>query len=942
MKRKRAPIGLFNICMFIREMIIRTFGPELLRLFSQSRLSIISVLLCWLVLTVQHEKRLSADGFGVVRQQTRARNRRTLQQNGQSQSHGNASVIARLDSGSRQPFLQGYLEKREKHQREHRIISSTRNVTYAVPFNKYLQRVAKQNPEKAETALRENLETSMDCDTLSFNMVMNGWAQQRSFYAAQRAQALLTLMLQLPRDKFSADTWSYSAVMNALAKSGGGRKAALQCEALLKQAQSTIKLTSDVCHNAVIDAWSLSGAKDAGERAEQWLRQLESCDDIGPSRITYNAVLKAWSKSPNGGPRAQIILNKMLSHPNPTLAPDKISFTTTMAAWANSEYGHVQAAQRAEELLQQMESIYEESIRRGRLQADIRPDVKAYTAVLAAHAKSGSKSNGDDKNKAVNLLQRMERYAGEQPNSHFFNAWIHWLAKSGQGNKDSQAQAETILQLMKDSNRISPCKITYTAVISLYANQGTLESAQRAQELFDELENQYATTRQLMYLPNARTFAAVLNAWAKSGSTNALPQTNDLLHRMDRLYKETKAPELKPNKIVYSQIFSILSNCIDDPLVATQRAIELLEEMKLLYKQGLADTQPDATTYAFLVNTFTKAKVENAAELATTILREVEEGYANGEGALKPTTLLYSAVLQAYAKSASQEGAKLAEQLLRRTKELYKRGKLYAKPTVLYYNAVIDAHARSNGGRVAAERAETLLDEMESRSLAGDAELNLTTRSFNAALLAWKNSDDAEAPYRAEALLRRMNDKYKLGDEGCRPDQVTLNTIIACWAKAATLGGAKVAHYNCTAAERAEAFLNFLEMMFYEHGVDTMKPDSYSYNTVIDAYAKSGYPRHAEIVFQRMQKHFVEHGDDEIRPDGFTYTSLRNAWARSKTPDAPMKFQKIGELLKEKGDDLVIFGSSVSSPGNDMEAQNFDTSNASLLSNVAPYQAKGD
>lgn len=894
------------------------------------------VLLCWLLLAVWYGEQSGANGFGVVRQQSRLRYSKTLRQNKQSVSHGNSSGIkAKFESDHRQ------ISRRIGEGGDRRMsTTNTHNITATAPFNKWLQQVAKKNPEKADAALRETLEASLECDTLSFNIVMNGWAQQRTTYAAERAQALLTILLQSSGDSFSADTWSYSAVLNALAKSGGGRKAALQCEALLKQAQCTIKLTSDACHNAVIEAWSLSGSMDAGERAEQWLRQLEHCDGIGPSRISYNAVLKAWSKSPNGGPKAQVILNKMLAHPNPHLTPDKISFTTTMAAWANSERDHTQAARRAEELLQQMEAMHEQSLKNGRTQVDIRPDVKAYTAVLAAYAKSGLKPNSDKEDKALDLLQRMKRYASEQPNSHFFNAWIHYLAKSGHGSRSNQEQAELILQMMKESDRLYPCKITYTAVISLYANQGSLESAQRAQELFDELENLYHTTRQFTYLPNARTFAAVLNAWAKSGSTCALPQANDLLQRMEKLYKATKAADLKPNKNVYGQVFSILSNCGDDPLQATQRAIELLEEMKFLYQQGLADTQPDATTYASLVNTFTKAKVENAAELATTILREVEEGYAQGEGALKPTSLLYSAVLQAYAKSASREGAELAETLLHRTKELYKRGKFYAKPTVLYYNAVMDAHARSNGGRAAAERAEALLDEMESKSLAGDAELRLKTRSFNAALLAWKNSNDSEAPYRAEALLRRMNDKYKSGDEDCRPDQVTLNTIIACWAKVSALGSSDIARHNCTAAERAEAILTFMEMMFYKYGVDSMKPDSYSYNTVIDAYAKSGFPRRADNVYNRMHKHFMERGDQDIRPDGYTFTALRSAWQRSKHPVAQIKLQKISDLLNEDGRELDALDSLQQSNSNSTHLQQINITDAIPHPNTSPTKQK--
>ena len=181
-------------------------------------------------------------------------------------------------------------------------------------------------------------------------------------------------------------------------------------------------------------------------------------------------------------------------------------------------------------------------------------------------------------------------------------------------------------------------------------------------------------------------------------------------------------------------------------------------------------------------------------------------------------------LLDAEISDVDHEVAVDREELLEKTKSLYKQGKIYAKPTTLFYNAVIDAHARSHGGREAAERAEVLLDEIEVRGRVGDSELCLTTRSYNAAILAWKNSNCTDAPERAEALLKKMNARYKAGDEVCRPDRVTINSIIGVWARS----------HQPRAALRAEEFLQFMEKL-YEAGDPMIKPDRYSYNTVIDA-----------------------------------------------------------------------------------------------------------
>lgn len=182
------------------------------------------------------------------------------------------------------------------------------------------------------------------------------------------------------------------------------------------------------------------------------------------------------------------------------------------------------------------------------------------------------------------------------------------------------------------------------------------------------------------------------------------------------------------------------------------------------------------------------------------------------------------------------------------------------------------------------------MEEMELRGQAGDPELQLTTRSFNAAILAWKNSNETDAAQRAEALLARMTRRYKDGDERCRPDRVTINSVISVLAKSP----------QADAAERARRFLDFMENLS-ESG-DVIKPDRYSYNSVIDAYARSSEPgaaRSAQALFERMQARYQQ-GDKALLPDLITYTSLRLAWMASNESDAPGNVRRIGiEILQE-------------------------------------------
>lgn len=157
---------------------------------------------------------------------------------------------------------------------------------------------------------------------------------------------------------------------------------------------------------------------------------------------------------------------------------------------------------------------------------------------------------------------------------------------------------------------------------------------------------------------------------------------------------------------------------------------------------------------------------------------------------------------------------------------------------------------------------------MESKSRAGDFTLRPNTRTFNAAILAWRNSNTTDAPLRAEALLKRMNEKYKAGDQQCRPDRVTLNTIIDVWAKSS----------QPQAPERAAEFLKFMESL-YRKGDRSFRPDEYTFNSCIDAYGRRGDGPGAQSLFERMQ--VLARTDPLLQPGIITLTALQGAWNRS-------------------------------------------------------------
>jgi pentatricopeptide repeat protein len=85
----------------------------------------------------------------------------------------------------------------------------------------------------------------------------------------------------------------------------------------------------------------------------------------------------------------------------------------------------------------------------------------------------------------------------------------------------------------------------------------------------------------------------------------------------------------------------------------------------------------------------------------------------------------------------------------------------------------------------------------------------------------------------------------------------------------------------------------------YEAGDATLKPDRYSFNSVMDAYAQTGDGRRAQKLFQRMMNLFVTTGDQDLKPDRITFTALKNAWTKSTDGDAPDQLGRVVELMQQ-------------------------------------------
>ncbi len=109
-------------------------------------------------------------------------------------------------------------------------------------------------------------------------------------------------------------------------------------------------------------------------------------------------------------------------------------------------------------------------------------------------------------------------------------------------------------------------------------------------------------------------------------------------------------------------------------------------------------------------------------------------------------------------------------------------------------------------------------------------------------------------------------------------DSYTYNVVINAWAKSGAEG----------AAHNAENILATMEKK-YRDGDSSLKPNTRTYTSLIDCWAKSGEPvaaRKAEQILITMQAKYEQSGDSAAKPNTHTANAVMNACAFTTKPES--------------------------------------------------------
>jgi len=551
-------------------------------------------------------------------------------------------------------------------------------------------------------------------DVYEMKILLKEWRHRVSLNSGRMSEMLLNRLVEeelTGNTQARCDTSMYAMTINSWITSGDSKAEQQATEVLNtmgKRADIDLKLYAE-CHSLVIDAWSKSKKKNAAEKAETILEQMESLkctldENMLPKLADYKAVLKAWGKSrkTHAGKRADKIFNRMIdfsrNEDNCNLYPDQFTYNLLMKVWAKSR--EKESSKRAEEILQMMETQFLAGDKNSE------PDIISYTTVINALARNGGKNAAK---RAEDILYRMNSLSekGQLAAKPDTMAWNTVLSVYSTGNMPRAGRkCEKLLMRMEhlcidnDSNA-KPDTCTFNSVLNAYANSCEEDATRKAEKLLKRMEKLYANGDKDLK-PDITTYNTVLKVYANNANVESMHNAEKLLRRLEE-NNEKHIHFIKPDTVSYNTVIAGWANS-GMPLGA-RNAENLLNRMSKYALCGNKNAQPDTTTYNSVINAWSKTQADGSAQRAESYLQHMIDLHMAGMPNVRPDIFSFTSVMNAYSKSFETNKARKANSILHRLEFLHKSGDSTCEPNIVAYGTVLNACAHTRGTRQEREEA---------------------------------------------------------------------------------------------------------------------------------------------------------------------------------------------------------------------------------------------
>ena len=352
--------------------------------------------------------------------------------------------------------------------------------------------------------------------------------------------------------------------------------------------------------------------------------------------------------------------------------------------------------------------------------------------------------------------------------------------------------------------------------------------------------------------------SSVLVAYLRELRVDHAKDVMRLLDRMDSVAKELDMPSVRPNQRSFNVALDVISKSaprVNISLASYYDDVDApMDKGKHAYNPLYAGRAAESLLSRMLANNF------------------------------RPDAYAFASVLNTYQRipKGRLEAALAADGVVRGMESLHFHNRIDDPPDVFHYTMVCACWSRSGEQGMAGERlvVPPVLSFCEIIHSSNLSRLSIS---------------------RCSEILRHMQDRHKLGFARTKPNIRTYNAVIDAHAHNGRLEEAEdmlismVDAYESSAARSME-------------GVDDeelpVRPDSFSFNTVIQQWARSRAHdggRRAVAILDRMLE-FHQNGNADVRPDDRSFSYLVHHYTKGSGRMAPNAPDKALALLKRMVD----------------------------------------
>ena len=312
--------------------------------------------------------------------------------------------------------------------------------------------------------------------------------------------------------------------------------------------------------------------------------------------------------------------------------------------------------------------------------------------------------------------------------------------------------------------------------------------------------------------PDASTFNALMTLYLQLGRRKETLSVFDLMCSLQRSGRKGTTPDVYSVNLMLNAMSKQPPFCSLEELQKAEDVLDVIREM--------FNVAPDVQSYNILIDSWARSRLKEAANRAELLL-DIMERRCRLEPRLAPDGYTYTSTINAIQRSKHHEArGSWAEDVFHRMEAMHSQG-LVPQPTTPVYNALLNCIVTS-GENGSLERAEALFADIESAGLANTRTCNTMLKGYS----TMSRSSDGKtvsysSPHMAEKLLDQMEVSYHTEGTTCsiKPDKYSYTTVISAYGRSNVKRKAAKAHWT----------LNHM-LDEYQEGNKAARPNTYTFN----------------------------------------------------------------------------------------------------------------